>query len=181
MKFNRIIIIAAICLAFVASAFAQDEAKTPTYVGSGKCKMCHKGEKNGNIWETWLETPHAKAMSKLDPAKGEDKNPECLACHTTGYGAGGYDAMAEMMGAEDLGGVGCESCHGPGSEYKSKKVMESREASIAAGLWIPDENTCKKCHNEKSPTFKGFNYEEAYAKIVHHLPPKAEGGAAEGE
>ncbi|MCL4306196.1 cytochrome c family protein [bacterium] len=174
MKFNRIIISAGICLAFAISSFAQDEAKTPTYVGSGKCKICHKGEKNGNIYETWLDSKHAKALETL-VAKGEQNNPECLSCHTTGYGtASGFDKMPDLHGMEDLGGVGCESCHGPGSEYKTKKIMESREASIAAGMWIPDENTCKTCHNEKSPTFKGFNYEEALQKIIHHVPPKAE-------
>ncbi|NUO18506.1 cytochrome C554 [bacterium] len=154
------------------TVFAEDEAPAgdPTYIGSGKCKMCHKGEKNGNIWETWLETKHAKAMESLI-AKGEQNNPECLACHTTGYGTpSGFGADTTMHNAEALGGVGCESCHGPGSNYKSKKVMENREAALAAGMIIPTEATCKTCHNEKSPTFKGFNYEEALAKIIHHIP-----------
>ena len=159
------------------SVYAQDDAAaTPTYVGGAKCKMCHKGEKNGNIWETWLETKHAKAMDVL-VEKGEQNNAECLACHTTGYGTpSGYDAVAdEMKVAESLGSVSCEACHGPGSEYKSKKVMEDHEASLAAGLVMPTEATCTKCKNEKSPTFKGFNFEEAWAQIKHELPPKAEG------
>jgi len=178
MKFNRLIL--ALCLVFAVAgwAIAQDAAKTPTYVGSGKCKMCHKGEKNGAIWEKWLESAHSKTMSKLDPAKGEDKNPECLACHTTGYGTpSGFGADTTLLGAEDLGAVGCEVCHGPGSEYKSKKVMESHEASLAAGLVVPNKETCTKCHNEKSPTFKGFNYEEALAKIAHKIPEAADSTA----
>lgn len=162
------------------SVYAEEGAApaTPTYIGGSKCKMCHKGEKNGNIWETWMESKHAKSMETL-VAKGEDKNPECLACHTTGYGTpSGFDAVAdEMKVAEALGAVSCEACHGAGSEYKSKKVMEDHDAAIAAGLVMPNEATCTKCHNDKSPTFKGFNYEEALAKIAHHLPPKAEGEA----
>ncbi|MBK6910433.1 MAG: cytochrome C554 [bacterium] len=177
MKFIRFAI-ALCCLMAVANwAIAQDAAKTPAYVGSGKCKMCHKGEKNGSIYETWLETKHAKSMESLK-AKGEDKNPECLACHTTGHGtASGFGADTSLVGAEDLGAVGCEVCHGPGSEYKSKKVMESHEASLAAGMIVPNEATCTKCHNEKSPTFKGFKYDEALAKIVHKIPEKADSTA----
>lgn len=154
------------------TVFAEDAAPAgdPTYIGSGKCKMCHKGEKNGNIYETWMETKHAKSMESLI-AKGEQNNAACLACHTTGYGTpSGFGADTTMHNAEALGGVGCESCHGPGSNYKSKKVMESREASLAAGMIIPTEATCKTCHNEKSPTFKGFNFEEAWAKIKHAVP-----------
>lgn len=157
---------------------AADEvaAKTPTYIGSDKCKMCHKGEKKGNVWEIWLESAHAKAMASLNAEKGEDKDPKCLKCHSTGFGTGGFgaEAMAELAGAEQLGGVGCESCHGPGSEYKSMTVMKDRDAAVKAGLVIPTEATCKTCHNEESPTFKGFNFAEAWAKIVHTVPAAAE-------
>jgi hypothetical protein len=153
-----------------AVATPEAAAVTPTYIGASKCKMCHKGEKNGNIYEAWEASAHANSM-KILVEKGEDKNPACLACHTTGYGAGGYGA--EGMVEAELGSVGCESCHGAGSEYKSMKVMKDKEASLAAGLLIPNEATCTKCHNEKSPTFKGFNYAEYWAKIAHKLPEAA--------
>jgi len=153
-----------------AVAAPEGAAAAPTFIGSSKCKMCHKGEKNGNIFETWEASKHANAMAVL-VEKGEDKNPACLGCHTTGYEAGGYGA--EAMAEVDLGNVGCESCHGAGSEYKSMKVMKDREAALAAGLLIPNEATCTKCHNEKSPTFKGFNYAEYWAKIAHKLPEAA--------
>jgi hypothetical protein len=48
--------------------------------------------------------------------------------------------------------------------------MKSREKSIEKGLIIPDEALCRSCHNEESPTFKGFNYEEYLAKIAHPVP-----------
>ncbi len=166
---------AMVIVGFALSAmtvFAEDAAPAgdPTYIGANKCKMCHKGEKNGNIWEGWLDSKHAKSLETL-VAKGEQNNAECLACHVTGYGTpSGCGADTTMHAAEALGSVSCEACHGPGSNYKSKKVMESREASLAAGLVIPTEATCKKCHNEKSPTFKGFNFEEAWAKIKHAVP-----------
>jgi hypothetical protein len=164
-------------LLVTGAALAQDSTKTPTYIGGSKCKMCHKGEKNGNMWEIWEGSTHAKSLQTLID-KGEQNNAECLACHTTGHGVAGGYGTAGMEAPEALGSVSCEACHGPGSEYKSKKVMEDHAASVAAGLWIPDENTCKKCHNEKSPTFKGFNFAEAWAKIKHETPAVADSAAA---
>jgi hypothetical protein len=135
---------------------AEDTPAQHTYVGSSKCKMCHKGEKNGFVWEKWLETKHAASMTVLNAEKGETKDPKCVKCHAIGVGVpSGYDPAAPN---EDLACVGCEACHGPGSDYKSLPVMKDREKSIAAGLLIPDEKTCRGCHNEESPTFKGFDY-----------------------
>jgi hypothetical protein len=45
---------------------------------------------------------------------------------------------------------------------------EIEPASV--GLVIPDEKTCKTCHNEESPTFAGFEYEEMVKKIAHPIP-----------
>ena len=169
-------------------ALAAEEA-AHSYVGNNKCKMCHKGEKKGMIWEKWLETKHAKSMEVLDAEKGETTNPECLKCHTTGFGtATGYNLETPN---ENLASVGCEACHGPGSDYKSMKVMKDHEQSIAAGLIMPTEETCTSCHNEDSPTFKGFNYKEALAKGTHaniakeeapaETPAKSEGEGGTGK
>lgn len=188
----HILFIAAIAAAFIlltALAFAEDqpakpaEAKKPAYVGSKACKACHMGEKKGKMWEIWMESKHAHSMASLDSTKGETTNPKCLKCHTTGYEEGGYGAagMEAFAIAEGLGSVGCESCHGPGSEYKPNAIMKDRAASIAAGLWIPDEKTCTKCHNAESPTFKGFNYAEYVAKIAHPLPKAADTTGAGGK
>lgn len=161
------------------TALAQDAPKTPTYIGASKCKMCHKGEKNGAIYEKWEGSKHAKSLQTLID-KGEQNNAECLACHTTGHGVAGGYGTAGMEAPDALGAVSCEACHGAGSEYKSKKVMEDHAASVAAGLLIPDENTCKKCHNEKSPTFKGFNFKEAWEMIKHEVPADSAAAPAGG-
>jgi excinuclease UvrABC ATPase subunit len=69
-------------------------------------------------------------------------------------------------------GVQCETCHGPGSDYKSKKVMKDRKLSIEKGLLAYDnpEELCVKCHNEESPAFTGFNFDEMWPKIKHSKP-----------
>lgn len=156
--------------------------KTFKYVGVKKCKMCHKGTKKGKIYETWLASKHAKAFETLANAesqkiakeKGIKGSPqeakECLQCHVTGYGK---PAMATLTKTE---GVSCEACHGPGSSYKSMKIMKQIAAGKVKGekygMVTPDETNCKTCHNPKSPTYKEFKFDEMYKKIEHHIPPK---------
>jgi len=145
-------------------AFSMVYAGDYTYVGSGKCKMCHKGDKKGNVWEKWEASAHSKAFETLKK-KGEEKNPKCLECHTTAFDKGGYKiGDAEAANFE---GVGCESCHGAGSDYKKMSVMKDHAQSVAAGLAVPNEATCTKCHNKNSPTFKGFDFAEYSKKISH--------------
>lgn len=134
------------------------------YIGAAKCKMCHNKPATGAQYKIWSGGPHAKAMESL---KGEEVNdPNCLKCHST-VGHVDEDLIASLKVSE---GVSCESCHGPGSGYKSNAVMKSREKSLAKGLIMPTEQVCLQCHNEESPHFKGFNYDEYVAKIAHPVP-----------
>ena len=179
MKYNWLrIMVALFCVTgFLASAtlaLAEDApaAAAPAghaYVGAKACKTCHMGEKNGKIWETWLASKHANAIMSLDSAKGERANFKCLKCHTTGFGAETGYKVGDMV-AEGVASVGCEACHGAGADYKSMKVMKDKAAAMAAGLVMPNEQTCRTCHNPESPTFKEFDYKAAYAKIEHHIP-----------
>jgi Cytochrome c554 and c-prime len=160
-------------------AYAQD---TPKYVGADKCKICHKKAEDGDQYKIWSESKHANAMKalateeakKIAKAKGiadPAKDAKCTKCHSTfaAVDAKMLDSKTKLTLDE---GVSCEGCHGPGSEYKSKKVMQDKKAAMAAGLVIPDEKTCKGCHNSESPTFKDFNFAEASKKIAHKIPKK---------
>lgn len=152
------------------------------FIGATRCRMCHRTEEQGQQYDKWLEGPHSKAYAALasDEAKkiAEEKgigNPqeadECLKCHVTGHGV-----AAEFLGSKYSieEGVSCESCHGAGGEYNKKSTMEGITAGdiepSSVGLVIPTEETCKGCHNEESPTFKGFDFAEASAKIAHPKP-----------
>jgi hypothetical protein len=156
-------------------AMAEDTPAPAThaYVGSKACKTCHMGEKNGKIWETWLDTKHAQALSVLDSAKGERSDPKCLKCHTVGFGTETGFKVGGDVDPQVLAAVGCESCHGAGADFKKMQVMKDKTAAIAAGLVMPTEETCKKCHNPESPTFKEFDFKTMYAKIEHHIPKAA--------
>lgn len=169
-----------------SQAFAQATAK-PAYIGVEACGKCHKRETTGNQLGQWHQSKHANAFAtlgtpeakKIAAAKGiadPQKDGKCLKCHVTAYGV---DAALIVKGAtpEEKGfvaeeGVQCESCHGPGSLYKSRKTMKDKTAAVAAGLIIPDEKLCKTCHNPESPSYKEFNFAEAKKKIEHPNPNK---------
>ena len=157
---KKAIFISALVLLTLSVVFAGDFS----YVGATKCKMCHKGEKKGLVWEKWEKGPHAKAFETLK-AKGNEKKPECLTCHVTAFNSGGY--KVGDANSATFEGVGCESCHGPGSVYKKMSVMKDKKKSMENGLIQPTEEMCKTCHNKKSPDFKGFNYKEYLKKIDH--------------
>jgi hypothetical protein len=170
-------VIVAVCLVAV---FSSSAAAEHNYVGVKACKMCHMAPAKGAQFKAWEASKHSKAYETLASdeakeaasAKGIDnpqQSAECLKCHVTGYGSDA--SMFEATYAQE-DGVGCESCHGAGKDYKNVKIMKDVEEAKANGLIIPTEATCKKCHNEESPTFEGFNFEEMWAKIAHPKPQK---------
>ncbi|MFH1277075.1 MAG: cytochrome c family protein [Candidatus Eisenbacteria bacterium] len=156
-----------------------------TYTGAAKCKTCHSTAKSGGQYKLWEASLHAgafktlqtEAANKIAQEKGikvpAAEAPECLGCHVTAHGA-----AAEVRGAvTNEEGVGCESCHGPGSEYFKMSVMKQLYAGeiegATVGLTEANEALCVTCHNEKSPTFKGFKFDEYAAKIAHPIPAAA--------
>jgi len=155
-----------ICVCFI---FSLVHAGDFAYVGVKKCKMCHKGEKKGNVFEKWEKGPHAKAFETLKK-DGSDKKAECLGCHVTAFNKGGY--KVDDADAAKFAGVQCEECHGPGSAYKKMSIMKDKKKSLENGLIEPNEALCKKCHNKKSPNFKGFDYKKYLEKIDHAYTKK---------
>jgi len=177
-------------IALVDSASAETQR---TFVGAAKCKTCHKKPEVGEQYPKWLETAHAKAYETLggDTAKkiaeangfgNPQEAPECLSCHVTGHGV-----AAEFLGTKYAvtEGVSCESCHGAGGDYYKKATMKSLMTGeidgATVGLVKPTKEVCITCHNDKSPTFTEFNFDEMVKKIGHPIPDakKAEYKAAE--
>ena len=153
-----------VAFAFVSAGFAQEAAapkaeKKHEYVGAAKCKMCHIKE-----YKSWEAGKKAKTFGVLKPE--EQKDPKCNVCHTTG----------KLADGTLLEGVQCESCHGPGADYKAKEVMKDKKASLAAGMVEPNEALCLTCHKkEGNPNYKPFNYAEAIKTAGHeHFAKPAE-------
>lgn len=160
------------CFLFLVSNVLMAQFK---YVGAEKCKMCHMSK--GKQYPLWSTSKHAKAFETLKSEKaiqiGKEKGVEspstdakCLKCHAT---ASAIDSKLNG-GITNEEGVSCETCHGPGSAYKSMTIMKVRADAVKNGMIIPDEKLCLNCHNSDSPTFKGFNFAEYSAKIAHKNP-----------
>ncbi len=156
-------------LIIVALSFLVSLSLAGNYVGAKKCRICHKGEKKGNIYEIWMKSRHHNAYETLKKA-GEEKNPKCIGCHTTGYNKGGF--KLGDPNSKKFEGIGCEVCHGAGSDYKKNKIMKVQKDAIKKGLLMPTEKTCIQCHNKKSPNYKKFDFKSFYKKIEHFIPKK---------
>ncbi len=105
-----------------------------TYVGRAVCATCH-----GHIDNEYSDQAHGLDFRT---AHGRDLVGDysggCASCHTTGMGeASGYVADGSTPHLE---GIGCEECHGPGSEH----AADPSELNIAA---VPTaETSCWDCH-----------------------------------
>ncbi len=138
------------------------------FVGADVCRKCHGIEAIGNQYRIWAASLHASAYVVLKGGKGREigqragldsphTDYKCLKCHTTGGG------KREQVRTE---GVGCEACHGPGSEYfefSNHASFLDRESAYrkAVGLGMypilgvkgikAREKLCKNCHQEERP------------------------------
>lgn len=167
---KNIIIVFATVLFFNISMQSQNK-----YIGAAKCKICHISK--GKQYQMWASTAHAKAFETLKTGAalkiaGQRKiaNPtadaRCLKCHCT---VSTVEASLKA-GITNEEGVSCESCHGPGSNYKAPVIMKNRCEAMKKGLIVPDEKLCRKCHNAEAPVQNLFDYKTANSKIIHPNP-----------
>lgn len=171
-------LITILCLVFFAANALVAQNK---YIGAKTCKMCHNSPAKGEQYNKWSNTLHSKAFTALSSeaaltyAKANGiadptKEAKCLKCHSTASSVEASLLEASITVEE---GVSCESCHGPGSVYKSMTIMKDQPTALKNGLIIPDQTTCVKCHTkEGNPFFKEFDYATAVAKISHKNPSK---------
>ncbi len=120
------------------------------YISSESCKLCHDYE-----YDKWSQKPHSRAYATLEKV-GSQFDPECVACHVVGleYQSG---FISEEKTAH-LKNVGCENCHGPGSEH-----FRTFGNSKTSGPM----SDCTDCHTpEHSGDYLG-NEEHFFEKIIH--------------
>jgi hypothetical protein len=120
------------------------------FIGPEACKTCHPAQ-----YAAFTKMKHAHAYDALVPKKAT-RDPECLRCHTTGFGY-----QSGFHGAEEtphLAFVSCESCHGVGSNHA---------AAPQPGFGIVKDPAaiCARCHDrENSPA---FDFKMYWEKIKH--------------
>ena len=108
------------------------------------CVSCHVQE-----FAQWAYTGHKQATATL-VERAEHKNPECLGCHSTGFGEVGGFGEPTPFNLGRFGGVQCEACHGALAGHPEDESIEPRPVS---------EETCLVCHDEaNSPDFAYEDY-----------------------
>lgn len=116
------------------------------FLGDRACKSCHEA-----AWAVYEKSGHMQAYTTLR-LKGQNFEPECLSCHTTGYQyKNGY---AEDPPTNHLINVQCEACHGYGTEH----ARDGRWAAQA-------RESCVICHDQKNSP--DFDYVSYWEKIKH--------------
>jgi hypothetical protein len=175
---------AALFLAGSGRVMGADEVNK--YYGAEKCKNCHASAAKGNPYEVLSKMKHAQAYATLASPEAKkiaaekkiddpQKSDQCLVCHVTAFGV---PAAQKHKKFDETQGVQCESCHGPGGKHVAARLAaeggdETKVQQIGKDEIIHDvtQETCKKCHNEKSPSYKPFCFRKA-AKAIAHLDPR---------
>jgi hypothetical protein len=126
------------------------EQSAPTRLqGADACRPCHEP-----AYGQWRATPHAEAYHTLQEV-GKQDNPECLSCHTTGYGQpGGY---VDRDQTPYLADVQCEACHRLEENHDRRPPDQPPEKV--------DASVCVGCHTpSQSPD---FHFEEHILHVRH--------------
>ncbi len=125
-----------------------------SYLGSESCAACHS-----TATHAWLGSGHARAWEALVATKA-DADPSCIGCHSVGFGTpSGY--RRAFAGAK-LTGVGCESCHGPGSQHVAQRSLGGEVTAHFRPLGAGD---CVKCHHGEFS--RPFDYAQFWPLIEH--------------
>ena len=132
------------------------------YLGNESCRSCHDYE-----YEKWSTKRHAHAYETLVKV-GSQYDPECVRCHVVGFGC--ESGFISEESPKDLRDVGCEVCHGPGSDHLNALTTGRTDTGIAE-----PQAKCIDCHSpEHSPGYQGHE-DEFMRKIVHWREPEAAG------
>ncbi|MEZ6062066.1 MAG: multiheme c-type cytochrome [Planctomycetaceae bacterium] len=157
------------------------------FLGSETCGECHS-----KAYEVWAASGHAHALESLDPQNqrtGYERlngvarmfDPECLACHVTGWNPEEYfryesGFLNEPFATTDeqklleksMAGSGCENCHGPGSrhvELVDADDLDAARQEVRVTLQQAKDNVCYKCHDvDNSPHFE---FDDYWPKVEH--------------
>lgn len=129
------------------TAAKRAEQVTPhvqAYASSGACVNCHSDE-----FARWTLSGHARAWRAL-LERDATNNPECVACHSTGFGEPGGLGELSAKNIRKFKGVQCEECHGPMKGHPSDPRTKATPVT---------EQTCLRCHDEaNSPDFVYARY-----------------------
>lgn len=138
---------------------------TGKFAGSTRCSVCHS-----STHTDWAATLHATAYETLE-AIGQEKNADCVGCHTVGFGEEG--GWVDRATTNDLAGVGCEACHGGAADHANNVNDESLRPTINISASV-----CGRCHTDSHhPNFEDWGM-SAHAAVEPELVPRFAAGTS---
>jgi hypothetical protein len=152
--------------------------KLAEYAGSESCKKCHE-----HAYKVWKESAHVHAYQTLVNATRPGNrpfDPECIVCHTIGFGyRGGFTDAARTAHLKD---VGCESCHGPSKLHKENpndeslyplinpwKGQEGEAPQQREKRMLAIEQMCRGCHDQDNDVH--WTFDKWTKKNIIHMTP----------
>jgi hypothetical protein len=127
-----------------SSAIFRVAGPAPQYAGAQACAECHE-----KIYRTEMNTPHPHALEVLTRIH-QDTNPNCLPCHTVGYGVPtGFSSVTNFVSTNQLAGVQCENCHGPAGNHAANENDSTVRPRVELAAAV-----CGGCHDgSHNPTY----------------------------
>lgn len=133
------------------------ESTADEFVGEKQCISCHQ-----EAHKATEHSGHQHAFQTLVEKKSEF-DPECLSCHTVGYGR--HSGFIDQEKTPDLANVQCESCHGRGKEHVRQMQGKAPRSGERSTLRPVTQATCIACHDEENSA--NFRYSAFWPKIAH--------------
>ena len=181
-RFSYIFLLGVLALAaFIYINYSREsDDGPPQFTGVDRCRVCHEAASSGAQFRLWEKSPHATARNVLESDSARRYIREhkltvdsCLSCHTTL----GRPAANETEKGLLTEGVGCERCHGAGSDYAFYNVMRDRSAFTSRGGNVGSLKDCNQCHaTDPAKTehhcpfqYDTFNADSAWPRIRHPL------------
>ncbi len=123
--------------------------------GSESCAACHAAE-----YAIWQRSGHARAFEALK-LRDSDADPNCIGCHTVGFGAeSGYQRAFQ---GKQLANVGCESCHGAGGRHVDERLKGND--AITFHFRKLSASDCTKCHHGEFS--RPFEWDDFWPPVAH--------------
>lgn len=142
------------------------ESTANEFVGDKACITCHS-----DSHKIASASKHEHAFQTLVTARSE-YDPECLKCHTVGYGLN--SGFVDAARTPQLANVQCENCHGRGKEHVRAMVAILQQPTLASAQVLAKKSstfkpvtqaTCIACHDEENS--ENFRYATFWPQIAH--------------
>ena len=147
MDRKKLILFACLVSLFFLVSLTGAQEPSASFTGNEPCGECHPDQIES--YDKYSKKRHSgQSVRRMAGELTEAEVKSCFGCHTTGYmKPGGFVSFETTPEMADLG---CETCHGPGSEH----VDSGGDPELIKGKLAVED--CEICHNAER--VNNFNF-----------------------